>query len=51
LRGYYFEASLLERDLIEGMGLCSLFKEDENKASMWIRDERLIFPSDKLHIK
>lgn len=40
LKGYYFEASLLERDMIEGIGLCSLFSRDREEASRWMKGER-----------
>lgn len=41
LKGYYFEASLLERDIVEGIGLCSLFSRDIDKASKWMKGEDL----------
>ena len=41
LKGYYFETSLLERDVIECLGLCSLFARDKDKASKWMKGEDL----------
>lgn len=48
LKGYYFEASLLERDMIEGIGLCSLFSRDRDEASKWARGERVRIPKRQI---
>lgn len=48
LKGHYFETSLLARSAIEGIGLCSLFSRDRNKASIWLKGKRIKIPKRQI---
>jgi len=41
LKGYYSDARILERAVIEGLGLCALFSRDKDKASKWLKRKGL----------
>lgn len=48
LKGYYYDASVLERSLIESMGLCAYLAFNEKEAENWTKGNDVKTPKIKL---
>lgn len=48
LKGYYYDKSILERCLMESIGLCAYLGSNEEEASRWLSGKRIKLASIKL---
>lgn len=48
LKGYYYDKSILERSLMESIGLCAYLGSNEEEASRWLSGKSIKSPSIKL---
>ena len=48
LKGYYYEASILERSFWEAIGLCSYLSSNIPEAEKWFNGEWIDIPKNKL---
>jgi hypothetical protein len=47
-KGYYYDASIIARSFLEGMGLCAYLSLNEEEAESWIEGNKLKVPTIKL---
>ena len=48
LKGYYYDKSILERSLMESIGLCAYLGSNKEEASRWLSGKSIKSPSIKL---
>jgi hypothetical protein len=48
LKGYYYDKAILERSLIESMGLCAYLASNEEEAKRWLSGKDIKSPKIKL---
>jgi hypothetical protein len=44
-KGHYYDSAIIERSLLESLGLCAHLSSNEEEAKRWIRGEKIKLPS------